>query len=69
MDGRVYLTNPTRQVTAWSRHLVRLYHQSRSGMGGAGLLLEGGGLLDQPAIVAKAFDVIAACEAEARADG
>lgn len=66
MDGLLVETHPAELASPWAHGVVRLYYQTRAGMGGQGLMLEGGGLYDEPAIMVDAFGEVARLEAAAR---
>lgn len=61
MEWRV---NPRLACPPGALHAVRLWFQSRGGMGGAGPLPDAGGLNDQAAWLMHAFNLIAAADDE-----
>ena len=56
--------NPRLTIPPVYTHVVRLWSQSRGGMGGTGLLPEAGGLNQQPAWLMRAFSLLSSADAD-----
>lgn len=63
-DDEEWAENPRRVIREDFFEVVTLWRLSRSGLGGIGALPEAGGLLDQPAWLLDAFDVLSSFAAK-----